>query len=120
MFGYGLCTYANEAKMNLLGVKKETLETHGAVSSETAEEMAKGALRVSSADIAVSVTGIAGPGGGTNEKPVGLVYVGLATKNGVYHKKLLLAQHKGHDRDYVRTLTASHAFKMALDEINKL
>lgn len=120
VFGFGLCTYANEAKMKLLGVKKETLETHGAVSSETAEEMAKGALRVSGADIAISVTGIAGPGGGTNEKPVGLVYVGLATKNGVYHKKLLLAQHKGHDRDYVRTLTASHAFKMALDEINKL
>lgn len=120
VFGFGFCTYANEAKMNLLGVKKETLETHGAVSSETAEEMAKGALRVSGADIAVSVTGIAGPGGGTNEKPVGLVYVGLATKNGVYHKKLLLAQHKGHDRDYVRTLTASNAFKMALDEINKL
>ncbi len=120
VFGYGFCTYANEAKMSLLGVKNETLEKYGAVSKETAEEMAQGALKVSGADIAVSVTGIAGPGGGTDEKPVGLVYVGLATKNGVSHKKLLLAQHKGHDRDYVRILTASNAFKMALDEIAKL
>lgn len=120
VFGYGFCTYANEAKMSILGVKKETLDAHGAVSKETAEEMALGALKVSGADIAVSVTGIAGPGGGTKEKPVGLVYAGIATKNGVSHKKLLLAQHKGHDRDYVRILTASNAFKMALDEINKL
>ena len=63
-------TYANEAKMSLLGVKKETLDRFGAVSEETAREMALGAKRVSGSDISVSVTGIAGPGGGTKEKPV--------------------------------------------------
>ena len=117
VFGFGFCTYANEAKMKILGVKEETLEAHGAVSEETASEMALGALNVSGADIAVAVTGIAGPGGGTEEKPVGLVYMGVATKDGVTVKKLLLAQHKGHDRDFVRTLTASNAFKAILDVI---
>ena len=118
VFGFGFCTYANEAKMKILGVKEETLAAHGAVSEETAYEMAQGALNVSGADIAVAVTGIAGPGGGTPEKPVGLVYMGVATKNGVTVKKLLLAQHKGHDRDFVRTLTANNAFKAILDAMN--
>ena len=118
VFGFGFCTYANEAKMKILGVKEETLAAHGAVSEETASEMAQGALKVSGADIAVAVTGIAGPGGGTPEKPVGLVYMGVATKDGVTVKKLLLAQHKGHDRDFVRTLTANNAFKAILDAIN--
>jgi len=118
VFGFGFCTYANEAKMKILGVKEETLAAHGAVSEETASEMAQGALKVSGADIAVAVTGIAGPGGGTPEKPVGLVYMGVATKDGVSVKKLLLAQHKGHDRDFVRTLTANNAFKAILDAIN--
>ena len=117
VFGFGFCTYANEAKMKILGVKEETLAAHGAVSEETASEMVQGALKVSGADIAVAVTGIAGPGGGTPEKPVGLVYMGVATKDGVTVKKLLLAQHKGHDRDFVRTLTANHAFKAILDVI---
>lgn len=117
VFGFGFCTYANEAKMKILGVKEETLASHGAVSEETASEMAQGALKVSGADIAVAVTGIAGPGGGTPEKPVGLVYMGVATKDGVTVKKLLLAQHKGHDRDFVRTLTANNAFKAILDVI---
>ena len=118
VFGFGFCTYANEAKIKILGVKEETLAAHGAVSEETASEMAQGALKVSGADIAVAVTGIAGPGGGTPEKPVGLVYMGVATKDGVTVKKLLLAQHKGHDRDFVRTLTANNAFKAILDAIN--
>ena len=115
VFGYGFCTYANQAKMKLLGVKAETLDAYGAVSPQTAEEMAAGAKHVSGADIAISVTGIAGPGGGTEEKPVGLVYMGVASDAGVTVKKLLLARHKGHDRDFVRTLTATHAFKAALD-----
>ena len=76
-YGFGVVTYANEAKEKLLGVKKETLETLGAVSEETACQMAEGALKLSGADVAVAVTGIAGPGGGSAEKPVGLVYVGI-------------------------------------------
>lgn len=81
-YGFGFITYANEAKEGLIGVNKSTLDAYGAVSSQTACEMARGALEKSGADIAVSVTGIAGPGGGTDEKPVGLVYIGLAVKNG--------------------------------------
>jgi nicotinamide-nucleotide amidase len=78
IFRYGWVTYANEAKTAELGVPLELLARHGAVSAETARAMAEGALRASGADIAVSVTGIAGPDGGTTEKPVGLVHFGLA------------------------------------------
>lgn len=75
-FGEGYVTYSNEAKEKLLGVSHETLETFGAVSRETAQEMAEGAAKAAFADAAVAVTGIAGPDGGTVEKPVGLVYIG--------------------------------------------
>jgi nicotinamide-nucleotide amidase len=80
MFSYGWVTYANLAKMSELGVSATLLEAHGAVSAEVASAMAEGALERSGADIAVSVTGIAGPTGGTPEKPVGLVYFGLAVR----------------------------------------
>jgi len=83
VFEYGFVTYANEAKADLVGVKSETLEEFGAVSEEVAAEMAVGALVESDADIAVSVTGIAGPSGGTDEKPVGTVCFGIATTEGV-------------------------------------
>lgn len=74
----GFVTYSNAAKERFLGVQPETLGTHGAVSEETARQMARGARRQMGADLAVSVTGIAGPGGGTPEKPVGLVYIALS------------------------------------------
>lgn len=80
VFERGFVTYSNQAKMDLLGVKKQTLEKFGAVSRETAEEMANGVIKNSQADIAISVTGIAGPGGGSEEKPVGLVYIGFVRK----------------------------------------
>ena len=72
-------TYANSIKSELIDVKEKTLEAHGAVSRETAYEMVKGAKSVFGADVAVSVTGIAGPDGGSDEKPVGLVYIGIST-----------------------------------------
>lgn len=75
-------TYVNGAKEHILGVARGTLEKHGAVSSECAEEMACGARSVYGADVAMSVTGIAGPGGGSEAKPVGTVWFGLATKDG--------------------------------------
>ena len=75
-------TYVNSAKEHILGVSHETLDNHGAVSSECAVEMACGARRVYGADVAMSVTGIAGPGGGSEAKPVGTVWFGLATKDG--------------------------------------
>ena len=78
VFDRGFITYSNNSKVMLLGVSQKTLNNYGAVSAETALEMANGSLRVSNADIAVSVTGIAGPGGGTADKPIGLVYLSLA------------------------------------------
>ena len=77
-FEEGYITYSNEAKEKLLGVSHETLEKYGAVSSQTAEEMAKGAKKAAHADISIISTGIAGPDGGTKEKPVGLVYLACA------------------------------------------
>ncbi len=76
VFGAGFVTYANEAKETLIGVAHETLERYGAVSEETAREMAEGAARCGKAEASIATTGIAGPGGGTEEKPVGLVYIG--------------------------------------------
>jgi nicotinamide-nucleotide amidase len=81
-FERGFVTYSNAAKKNLLGVRASTLARHGAVSEETAREMAAGALRRSRAQIAVAVTGIAGPGGGTREKPVGMVCFAWARRRG--------------------------------------
>lgn len=77
-FGYGLITYSNEAKECLLKVARQTLKTHGAVSAATAAAMARGVMELAQADIGLSVTGIAGPAGATADKPLGLVYVGLA------------------------------------------
>jgi len=80
VFERGFVTYSNAAKIGDLGVDRETIVRHGAVSAAVAEAMAAGALRASAADIAVAVTGIAGPGGGTAAKPVGLVYIGRAAR----------------------------------------
>lgn len=93
VFTHGWVTYANEAKTDQLRVAKEMIDAHGAVSEEVARAMADGALRESGADIAVSVTGIAGPGGGTEDKPVGTAWLGLAVQGGetvarkVYHPR---------------------------------
>lgn len=79
VFGFGVCSYANEAKMKLLGVRAETLSKYGAVSEETAKEMAEGVRKLSGADFGISVSGIAGPTGGTPDKPVGTVCIGIST-----------------------------------------
>jgi nicotinamide-nucleotide amidase len=86
----GVVTYSNEAKVRQLGVTKETIESHGAVSSQTAEAMARGIRTASGSDVAVSVTGIAGPGGGSEDKPVGTVYVGFSDENGDRSLKVVL------------------------------
>lgn len=106
-------TYANEAKMRLIGVKEETLVNFGAVSEECAKEMAMGALKKSGADWAVSVTGIAGPDGGTPEKPVGTVWVGVAHGDNVMAKKF---NFRG-DRKWVRTLSVVNALNLLRLEI---
>ena len=115
IFGSGYVTYANSAKMKMLGVKDKTLADHGAVSENTAKEMAEGARAASGADIAVSVTGIAGPGGGTPEKPVGLVYMALADDKGTIVKKLNLDG----SRDKVRRRTVKYVFKMVMQRIDE-
>ena len=79
VFSAGVVTYSNEAKQRFLGVRAETLAANGAVSEPVAREMAEGARRAAQTDYAISVTGIAGPGGGTPEKPVGTVFIGLAS-----------------------------------------
>ena len=88
-FVNGMVTYTNESKHRLLGVKNETLETYGAVSPQTAEEMCLGVAKVSSTNIGLSTTGVAGPGGGTAEKPVGLVYIGVVINGKAVVKKLM-------------------------------
>ncbi|MBR3795018.1 MAG: competence/damage-inducible protein A [Clostridia bacterium] len=101
-------TYANEAKVKYCGVKEETLARHGAVSEEMAREMAEGLRARSGADIAVATTGIAGPGGGTETKPVGLVYVACADRDGVCVQKLQLTG----SRERIRNLSALRALDM--------
>ena len=109
VFRGGYITYSNKQKKNVIGVKKSTLEKYGAVSEQVAAEMAKGALEVAKADVALSTTGIAGPGGGTPEKPVGLVYIGCAVKNKVFVEKHFFSG----SRNKVRESTVVAALSMA-------
>ena len=88
VFDRGIVTYSNSAKVQELGVSQETLDAHGAVSEETAMEMAEGIRRASGSDIGISVTGIAGPGGGSEEKPVGLAYIGFVYGDRRYCRKI--------------------------------
>lgn len=89
IFDRGFVTYSNDAKQEMLGVPPLLLEQHGAVSAQCAEAMAQGAREKSKADIGLSITGVAGPGGGTPEKPVGLVYIGLSTAKETEAKRFL-------------------------------
>ncbi|MFV0399680.1 MAG: competence/damage-inducible protein A [Oscillospiraceae bacterium] len=114
VFGWGVASYANEAKMKLLGVSPETLTAHGAVSKETALEMARGVRKLSGADIGVSVTGIAGPSGGTPEKPVGLVYIAASREGDEEWRELHLSRSYGGEREFVRYAASSHALHLAL------
>jgi len=82
-----ITSYSNEAKTRIVGVSEETINRHGAVSAEVAEEMAQGGRRVFRSDICIADTGIAGPGGATPEKPVGLFYLGLSHEGGTFHRR---------------------------------
>lgn len=116
MVDRGFVTYSNEAKMDMVGVSKDTLDRYGAVSSETAAEMAAGALKNSRAGIALAVTGIAGPDGGSAEKPVGLVCFGMAlTGQPVVTEKVVF---DNHGRDFIRRETVKHALTMGLKALD--
>lgn len=108
----GLITYSNEAKMEMLGVSAATLQAHGAVSRETILEMTAGALARSRAGLALAVTGIAGPGGGSPEKPVGLVWFGVALRGGPVAAELNMFADNG--RDFIRRETVRHALEIGL------
>ena len=104
----GVCSYANSVKMNVLGVKKETLDAVGAVSPEVAEQMAEGVARALGADIGVGTTGVAGPGGGTDDKPVGLVYISVWYKGQHFTRKM----QSMNGRDRIRMQAASTALDL--------
>lgn len=110
----GIVAYSNAIKQEVLHVQEETLIQHGAVSEETAAEMAGNARALFGADVAVSVTGIAGPGGATAEKPVGLTYIGLATPQGVRRVKRFVWEG---DREANKQSSAEAALRMILDEL---
>ena len=107
-----IVTYSNDAKIRL-GVKSETLSKHGAVSEQTAGEMAESIRKRAGASVGVSTTGIAGPDGGTSEKPVGLVYVGISTENGTFVRKLNLSG----NRQDIRKNTTLSVFNFILEEL---
>lgn len=113
VFLEGAVTYSNEAKIKRLGVKKETLDKYGAVSEETAREMALGIAKTSETNIGLSTTGLAGPDGGTKEKPVGLVYIGLSINGEVRVKKLNLQG----DRQKIRIRTVMNILDWLRREI---
>ena len=114
-FKYGAVTYCNETKHLVLGVSTETLDEHGAISAETAKEMAEGIRRVMNADIGISVTGNAGPGAAEN-KPVGLVYIGVSSEK---YSAVLKNNFEG-DRIFVREQAADAALELALLAAEKL
>jgi nicotinamide-nucleotide amidase len=120
-FRLGVATYSNEAKERVLGVRAETLKAHGAVSTRTAEEMAEGVRRLAGADLGLSTTGIAGPGGGSPEKPVGTVCIGLAWEGGTWSRRFDLGDR---GRDWVKGMTAQAALdcvrRWLLGEISDL
>ena len=119
VFAYGIVSYSNGAKQSLLGVRAETLDTKGAVSNAVVEEMAVGALELSGADIAVAVSGIAGPGGGNDEKPVGTVWFAWAVRGESLLKCDCNCQQFDGDRDRVRKQTVAHALEGVRERIDQ-
>lgn len=114
VFNCGIVSYSNEIKERVLGVKKSTLDEFGAVSEQTVREMVAGVLKVSGADIAVSVSGIAGPTSDNTEKPVGMIY--LACSNGKETRvKLLMNKFNGNERENNRQSASDEALRMIIE-----
>ena len=115
-FDRGFVTYSNQAKQDMLGVASETLECHGAVSEQTVREMVTGALSRSGAQVGVAVSGIAGPGGGTDEKPVGTVCIAWQVEGG---EPVVRTEHFSGDRHSVREQTVLCALQGLLDAVGQ-
>ncbi len=111
VFTLGLVTYSNQAKINILKVPKKIIMKHGAVSYETCLSMVKNLNKISKTNISISITGVAGPKGGTIQKPVGLVYIGIKKGNKIIVKKCLFKSKK---RNSIQRDTINQAFKMIL------
>lgn len=109
----GVVAYANNVKTGLLGVREETLANHGAVSAQTVAEMAPGAARATGADVAVALSGIAGPTGGTTDKPVGTVWIGWSWPGGSRQQRYVFSG----DRDCVRRLSVETAIRGMLEAV---
>lgn len=118
VFECGVCSYANRIKNKILGVKEDTLEAFGAVSPETAEEMAKGVRFLANADFGISTTGIAGPTGGTANKPVGLVYFGVSDEDKTTVIKGKLWDNEDNSREGIRKLSSSVILYFLLNDIS--
>jgi nicotinamide-nucleotide amidase len=112
-FDRGVVTYSNQAKIELLGVQEKTLQDYGAVSEQTAKTMAIGIKERSNVDIGISTTGIAGPTGGTKEKPVGLVYIGIASSKNVNVKKFIFSGNRLQNKES----TCKVALEMLLENL---
>jgi nicotinamide-nucleotide amidase len=112
-FEFGFVTYANSAKRQLLGISEETLEQYGAVSEQVVKQMAQGAIKQSEADYAIAVSGVAGPDGGTEEKPVGTVWVCWQTPSQIWTHKLVLSG----DRQAVRTEAVKKSLQQLLQHL---
>lgn len=120
VFDVGITTYSNEMKHQMVGVPNEILRQYGAVSPQTAEAMAAGILRVSGADIGVATTGIAGPGGGTPEKPVGLVYTALAVAGQDIRVTRVMIDEPNADRDWIRRKTAETVVQNVIEYLKNI
>lgn len=117
VFGYGVVSYANGAKESIIGVQNKTLQAHGSVSAQVVEEMAKGTLHLSGADLSVAVSGVAGPGGGTREKPVGTVWFAWAVRDGSNALVDTSCEHFTGDRDLIREASVAHALQGVRERI---
>ena len=117
VFGYGIVTYSNGAKESIIGVQNKTLDECGSVSAEVVEEMAKGTLRLSGADIAVAVSGVAGPDGGTAVKPVGTVWFAWAVRDGANAVVDTQLEQFSGDRELVREASVAYALQGVRERI---
>lgn len=118
VFDCGVCSYGNNIKNKVLGVNQETLETVGAVSPQTAVEMASGVRKLADSHYGIATTGIAGPTVGTKEKPVGLVYIGISSQKNTYAIKALLGE-QGYNRENIRKIATDLALFSVYSEIGE-